>query len=284
MNARNTFISFIGLGSRTSVPALYQYLKLHPALILPDEPTNFFRDANVYAKGIAWYQSQFSEAREGVRAELALDYLSQAQSAGLIARTYPSAKLLAVIDNPLLSVRIEYVTAIQSKAISRQVSLAQFLKEHPEILLRARYGRQLVNYFSLYSHNDLLVLVAKDLQDDPLKSLYKVYNHLGLDSSFVPVALRHLVVVEEDEKKRPGLIKRSLIGLRHGIKAVINRIKLKVVTIKKVELTVVEIAKQVSMSAELRQFLVDYYRDDVKQLSSLLHRDFIVEWGFDRPV
>ncbi len=281
MHARHTAISFFGLGSHTAAPLLYSYIAEHPQACLPTEPTYFFSSAKVFAQGVAWYESQFGNCPPGtLRGELAHTYLANSQAASLIARTYPNAKLLAVIENPLVSVRVEYIEAVRSRRITRHVSLAEFLKKNPEVLLRARYGRQLVHYFSFYAPTDLLVLLAADVRSDLLKTVKTTYEHLGLDVAFVPLTLRHLVVVEEDDKKKPGRIKRAYRFLKTAIKTkyhtLVVKLKPKVVKTE----TAAQLAEKIELSPELQTFLKDYFREDVAKLSSLLHRNLSVQWGF----
>ncbi len=280
MHPRNTFLSFLGIGSHTAAPLLYTYVAENPGACLASKPTHFFSKTEVFAKGTTWYEAQFPKAKAGaLRGELAHNYLSNAATAGLIARTYPDAKLLAVIENPLVSVRVEYIEAIRSRQISRQTALAQFLKMRPEVLLRACYGRQLVPYFSYYSALDLLVWLASDIREDPLKAVRVTYEHLGLPADFVPLKLRHLVVAEDDEVRR-GLLKRSGRFVRELIRSGYGYL-VKITNQKPPPTeTASELARKLSLEPELEEYLKDYYREDVRQLSDLLHRDLLVEWGF----
>ena len=283
MPVRHTSVSFFGLGSQTAAPLIYTYIKEHPEVVTTESPTDFFADTAVFAKGIGWYESQFVVRGKlaKVKGELAPNYLMSTQAAGLIARTYPNAKLLAVVENPLVSVRVEYIEARTRGAISDKTSLTEFLRRNPEVVLRARYGRQLVSYFQYYAPTDLRVLVAKDVREDVLKAVTQTYEHLGLDPKFVPLSLRHLVVDEEDEKKKPGFIKRKIMLLRAGVKAVYRYINTHV-TPKKIKTeTATEQALALPLDPALEEKLKAYFRPDVAQLSALLHRNLLVEWGFE---
>jgi hypothetical protein len=282
MSIRNTRVSFIGLGSHTAAPLLYSYIEEHPEFAGTAGVTHFFSDAEVFAQGIAWYESQFVTTKtRTICGELAPAYLATSQAAGLIARTYPNARLLAVIENPLVSVRVEYVEAVRSGKLRKKTSLADFLTQYPEVLERARYGRQLIHYFSYYAPTDLLVLLAKDIRADKLAVIKKVYAHCGLSDSFVPVALRHLVVEEVDEKKKPGFIKRRIMAVKRLIKSgygILSRfMKPKEIATE----TAAELARKIELHPVLEKKLKAYFRDDVRQLSSLLHRNLSVEWGFE---
>jgi len=108
--------------------ALYAYIQNHSQVGLPKKETNFFSQTKVYSKGMEWYESLFPQDEiKTVRGELSNNYLANSQSAILIARTYPNAKLLAVVANPLLLVRIAYIEAPRAREISPKTSLAAYL-------------------------------------------------------------------------------------------------------------------------------------------------------------
>lgn len=286
MHAQHKLINFFGLGSRSAVPFLYTYLAEHPNITLSNLETKFFSDTKEFAKGVAWYEGHFTKSSESnICGELAYDYLESAEAALLIARTYPSARLLAVIENPLVSVRVEYIEARRASKISSAVSLSEFLKDNPEVMLKARYGRQLLHYFGLYAPNDFLVLLASDISSDTLASLARAYEHIGLDNSFVPIGLKHLIPEEEEDiKRRPGIIKRTYRLVKKNIKRFFSYVNYVLNPPKAmVELASV-VALKVPLSLELEQFLKDYYREDVKQLSALLHRNLSLEWGFSDEI
>lgn len=281
MHARKTLVNFFGLGVGTLAKQIYSYLRLHPEVYSPDISLNFFSDTKIYHQGIDWYESNFHSSSLGVkRGELANNYLGCIMAVPLIASTYPNAKLFAVIDNPLLAVRVAYVEALRNGFIKSDITLTQFLKQNPEILLRFCFGKHLTQYFSFYSHNDLLVLLASEISDDPIKNISILYKYLEIDHNFVPLILKHLLPEEEeDPKKRGGFIKRSIKFVIKFVKKNITNFLKRFRTSKEKPDAILLEAKEMVLSKELEQFLRDYYRQDVKVLSNLLHRNFNEEWG-----
>lgn len=283
MRAQRKLVSFFGLGSVFAAPLFYSYLKAHPQICVPETEIDFFSQPKLFAKGVDWYESNFGKCQTGmVYGELSGYYLQNAQAASLIARTYPNAKLLAVVENPLVSVRVAYIEARRAKLISPKISLALFLKQHPEVLLSARYGQQLTQYFGYYSPTDLLVVTAGDVRESPLTIIKNAYAYLGVNDNFVPSELKHLVPEEEiDPKKRPGIIKRIFKAVKQKISnqyhASLNYFHPKTVS---VETAAVE-ARALSLTPELEIYLKDYYRSDVAILSRLLYRNLGVEWEFE---
>jgi hypothetical protein len=282
MHARHNRISFIGLGSHTAAPLLYSYIQEHPECATPENPTHFFSDSKQFAAGVSWYEAQFVTTKmRTVCGELAHDYLIKSQAAGLIARTYPDAKLLAVIENPLVSVRVEYVEAVRGGRVRRHTTLAEFLIQNPEVLMRAKYGRQLAQYFAYYAPSDLFVYIAADIRNDLLSTVKQTYSYLGLSDTFVPLTLRHLVEEEVDEKNKPGFIKRRIMAMRKLVRVAYGLLT-KFVKPKEIQTeTASELARRLPLDIELEKKLKDYFRQDVAELSALLHRNLSVEWGFE---
>lgn len=282
MKAERKLISFIGLGSGSVALPIYSYIHDHPEVFVPDKDTRFFSEVKVFAKGIDWYEGNFSDCKQGqVCGELSSSYLENLHSAGLIAKAYPSAKLLVVIDNPVLMIKISYLEAKKSKLISDDVSPALFLKRYPEVLTRFRFGQKLTQYFSFYSHRDMLVLMGSEILSDRLRYIAVVYEHIGIDKNFVPLVLKSLVPIEEeDPKHRPWIIKRFFRFIFKVIKEIYKKVLKKLKPPETLPEKIIIDADKITLTPELENYLKDYYRSDVIILSSLLHRDMVEEWSF----
>lgn len=282
MRLRKKTVSFIGLGSAGLAEELYSYLKVHPEVYTLKEGTNFFSNPDIFAKGINWYESGFindTEIKKG--GELSSDYISSIFASGAIAKNYPDARLFAVIDSPLLAIKTYFLAAKLKGEIFSDTSLEHFLKRNPEILERCYFGKFLAHYFSYYSHNDLFIVTADEVNNEPLKMISSLYEFLGLDNKFIPVELQFLVPEEEeDPKKRGGIIKRSFKFLPKLIKKVYKFSVSKLKTKKQRSNILLNEAKSLEMSPKLEKFLKDHYRKDVAILSELLHRNFTEEWDF----
>lgn len=284
MKAQRRFVSFFGLGSVFAAPLFYSYLREHPQICVPENEIDFFSQPKLYTKGLDWYESQFGKCEAGiVYGELSGYYLKNAGAASLIARAYPNAKLFAVVENPVVSVKVAYIEAMRDKLIPTKMTLAAFIKQYPEVLRAALYGQQLVQYYSYYSPNDLWVVTAADVREDPLGITKKAYDYLGVDNTYAPQTLRHLIVEEEpDPKKRPGLIKRTIKWLRSTVVASYRKIINRLLPTKEIPVeTASQAARAMVIAPELETYLHNYYKADVAVLSRLLHRNLASEWGMD---
>lgn len=281
MRAQRKFISFIGLGSSGVSTALYSYIQNHSQVGLPKKETNFFSQTKVYSKGMEWYESLFPQDEiKTVRGELSNNYLANSQSAILIARTYPNAKLLAVVANPLLLVRIAYIEALRAREISPKTSLAAYIKQSPEVLSKGLQGAYLAQYYSYYATTDLLVLTNTEINEAPLAAIKKAYNHIGADPAFVPKSLTHLVVVDEDTVKKKGIIKRFFSAIKAMIKGAYLKVAYTISPPVLPEESLLSEAKRVKLSPELKAYLIKYYSEDAELLSRLLSENMLFKWGF----
>ena len=280
MNARRTKVSFFGLGVGGLAFYVYEYLRQHPEVYVPEEDINFFSDTKVYAKGIDWYENNFSAKEKKKFGELSYNYLGCVSAVPLIVRTYPNAKLFAVIANPLLAIKVVYLEAKMNGDISQDMTLVMFIKQYPEILIRFCFGKYLTQYFSYYSHNDLMVFMADEFIFDPIKNLSVLYKHLEIDPNFIPLTLKHLIPEEEeDPKKRGWIVKRAIKFIFKSIKKHYTNLARRLSVPKvKPESFLLE-AEKINLSPDLEKYLKDYYRSDVAILSNLLHRNFNEEWG-----
>lgn len=295
-------VSFIGLGGVASgSDFLYTYITAHSEVCVLQRPTNFFIDVHRYQRGLDWYEMHWQHCKAGKQhGECAMLYLAHAEAAERIARSYPQAKLLAVVCNPIDRVYYEYRRAQEQGTVTKQVTLARYIELHPEALTRGLFGQHLQTYFDLYSPLQLYVAVHEDRYDDPIAYVQNVYRFLELTHvDFVPRPLRRFVQVDEDEHHphRPWWWR-----LGYRLVAPIRWLRLDVVTrllwrrlIRPYwpakwrlhwqthkQVATIPRPEAVPIDPELRQLLVEYYAGDVYRLSLLLHRDLNAEWDIPR--
>ncbi len=291
-------VSFVGIGGQSSgSDFLYTYLHAHPETCIPTKATDFFSDARRYARGIAWYEDRFSKCRSGrKKGECSSHYLGNKAAAERIAQSYPQAKLLAVVCNPLERLYHEYQRAIKVGTITEKVSLARYIELHPESLTRGLFGAQLEVYFGLYSPLQLYVAVHEDRYDDPIAYVQNVYRFLEIDESFVPKELRPFVTIDPDNPPPKPLWWRIIRVFLAPLRWVrLDRVAYFI--IKMLRPYVLKVLRQagllsskdqpnkkpaaddVPIPESLRSVLHEYYLGDVRILSRILKRDLVHEWG-----
>lgn len=277
-------VDFIGLGAQKAGTSwVYACLYEHPEVCIPQKEIHFFsRDR--YKKGQGWYESQFASCAVGCKhGEFSTSYLYEPGTAEKIARDYPDVKLIAIVRNPIDRAYSQYRNAIKAGEISKQTSFKQYLQHVPSAREQGLYAKQLARYFRYFSSLQLLVLVYEDSKEDPLAFIKSIYEHVEIDSEFVPKFLRQHVNVERTprfvfidrlmHRMAEGVRKMGLHKLVFWVKASGLPERVRNINTQPPPL------QQAKMTDEERKELAAYFKKDVAALSSLLHRDMSAEWN-----
>ena len=277
-------IDFIGLGAQKAGTSwLYTCLYEHPEICAPQKEIHFFsRDR--YAKGLAWYESQFARCEEGTKkGEFSTSYLSTPGTAERIVKDCPTAKLIAIIRNPIDRAFSQYRNAIKAGEINKNISFDEYLKHEPSAKEQGLYGKQLFRYFEYVSIQDLLVMVYEDIEKDPLAFIKTVYEHIGVDPEFVPKSLRSRVNVARTP--RFVLIDRAMHKVAEGLRKIgLDKI---VWFVKKSGATDAirgintEHTEPGAISDETLKELRQFFEKDTRYLSGIMQRDLSGEWGIE---
>ena len=293
-------VQFIGLGaSHSGSDFIYTYIAEHPEVCVIKKNTRFFAKKELFSKGIGWYEAHFAGCKSGkIRGECSTSYLFSKLAPKRISQTYPDAKLFAVVSNPIDRLCREFRMLKKRGLIDKSYTLLEYLERHPEMLQAGLYAKSLQNYFEYYSPINMYIAVHEDRYENPIEYVQKIYDFIGVRKNFVPKALRGFVVEDEEVQKKSFLqILFSIILFPFklfGIVAIIKKTlrltgldkKITKLLSKKSEDTAIykplperasRLVKE-CVSPELYALLSDYYYQDVKELSVLLHRNLNEEW------
>ena len=279
---RDNKVDFIGIGAQKSATSwIAKCLSVHPEVFVADcKETHFFSDDEKYSKGINHYHEYFinSNSNQFV-GEYSTSYLTSRKAAERIKLYSPNIKLIVCLRNPVDRAFSHYLH-LTFKSDNKTVdsgSLRDAIKTQPDIIENGMYGKSLSHYFKLFPVNNILVLFYEDIQKDSRDFIKRVYDFIGVDSSFTPSFLniryntsdaRSSVYFKKVNKiyfaLKKNVFGRSLIkSLRRiGINALmvdstLGRLK----------------TNQIKMSESDRDFIYDIYRDDINKLSDLLGID-----------
>jgi hypothetical protein len=227
------------------------------------------------------YERLFQAAREETAiGEASAAYLWSSTAAANIHARLPQAKIIMILRDPaerafsqylhLLSVGFTGATFrrhIEACALGGECKLSityPFL----EIGL---YHQQVKRFLDLFPPSRLRIYWYEDAWRDPAKLLADVYRFLDVDAGFQPdLSLR------THQRRAPRfvtlhhLLKSS--GLWYPSKSLIP-----VGALARLRKLVFRSGRSLVMDSADRQYLVDYYRDDIHRLSTLLDRD-LTHW------
>jgi hypothetical protein len=198
---------------------LYEYLRRHPQVYLtwPKEIEFFARD-EIYANGIEWYASFFSEAEPNqVCGEGSVIYTLWPhfpESAARIARWLPQVKLIYIMRHPVERAYSYYVQVFKNalltqasgrkseslpktfeevikpkdiQAIKTPVPQPDIIdshlpKQNPDLYLDGSdYMKQIEQYLRFFPRDQFLFLLLDDLNQKPTDTIQKIFNFIGVD-------------------------------------------------------------------------------------------------------
>ena len=219
--SRKEILDFIVIGAgKSGTTSLHEYLRTHPAVHVPADKEQPFFDQDVsVANGLAWFLDQeFGDAPiDRLWGKVTPQYLEGAPVPGsrasdasedippewIIPRrihtALPDAKLVAILRDPVdrcvSSYRMGRLRGEETRPFDEVVDLAL----QPEALELGRhdswslsgfvtggeYARLLAPYRELFG-DQLLIFLTDDLNRDPRGLLAALFEHLGIDATFVP--------------------------------------------------------------------------------------------------
>lgn len=219
--------NFLVIGApRCGTSSLARCLRGHPEVFLatPMELRFFDRE---YERGLSWYSGHFA----GVDGETAVgeaspSYLYRAEAVERMADAVPSARLIAVLRDPVARAYSHYW--MERMRGRERRSFAQAVDDElsggasrpglsgPDAMAYLDLGRylgQLERVCEHYPRSSLLVQVFDDVVADPVESYRSVCRFLSVADTFVPALLGTAV--------NPSVAFRSL-GLRRLAKRLPN--------------------------------------------------------------
>ena len=192
-----------------------------------------------------------------------------------IAERVPHARILLILRDPAeraFSQYLHYVSLGHVSTSFRQHILAslnpgdKFNRYHPFLEI-GLYAEHLQRYFAVFPRNQIRIWLYEDTLAQPQIFHRQVMEFLNVDPNFVPdVSKRyHEVLVPKllgitQHMRRTGAWRR----LRDTIPAPLRPLLRKVAYRQR---------RTVRLAPKDREFLIDYYKDDIHRLQQLLDRD-----------
>jgi hypothetical protein len=301
---------FIVGNPKCGTTALYEMLVKHPQVFLPavKEP-NFFssewQKSSSPAESLDDYRRLFDAATPSQRVgEASAFYLSSTKAPGAIHEIRPSARIIAILREPAAFLRSLHLQLLQSdieteQDLRRALALEDRRRRGEAIpgtagnwsrrLLYSdylRYAEQLQGYASLFSPEQMLVLIYDDFRDDNAEVVRQVLRFLDLDD-MVPVTATESNPTERVRLRRLNhaiyaVAREQGSGARavkKAVKAVMPRRLRQYLWQRRRRLIYSEPPPPDSeLSAEIRV----RFKPEVIALSEYLDRDLVSLWGYDK--
>jgi hypothetical protein len=287
---------FIVGAPKSGTTALYQYLRAHPDIFMPDakEPHYFAPDlhSTKFIRDRGEYLALFSEAGETrMVGEASVYYLYSRQAASEIHRFEPMARIIVMLRNPadmLYSLHSQAVYSgyedlsdfgealaaeIDRKAGQRIPGFCHF----PQGLLYreiGRYAAQVKRFLDAFGRDQLHFIFFQDFSDASAESYRRCLGFLGVESSF-DVEFERVNPNKQIRSTRLQHLAAKHTRLRATFKRFfpkfygrLYRLFYRVNT---------SVKQRPRMDPELRERLLTEFAEDADELSRLLGRD-LSEW------
>ena len=299
---------------KSGTTALYEMLRSHPQIFMPDlkEPRFFASDLRSRFQGrlpdgapraalpetLDEYLALFAAAAPGQRVgESSPSYLRSAMAARLIAEAQPGARIIAILREPASFMRSLHLELVQNH-VEREQDLRRALandelagegspSQLPRYSDRVSYVEQLRRYHAVFPAEQVQVLIYDDFRADNEATVRRVLRFLDVDdaSPIAPVEANPTVRVRS--VRVDGMV-RALQGgqgpLLRGTKSAVKALtpaRLRGDAVRALRRGVIY-GRPDPVDEELMLALRRRFRTEVVTLSEYLGRDLVTLWGYDR--
>ena len=293
-----TMPNFLVIGAgKSGTTSLYNYLKQHPQIYMsPVKEPRFFAlegkgidfngpgDKKALGSSITDIEA-YHRLFDGVTDETAVGeasplYLYSSRAPGRIANHVPGAKLIAVLRDPAERAYSGFLHLVRD-GLEPLDNFARALEEE-EARIESNYAphwhykaggfyyTQLSRYLERFDRDSIRVYLYEDLKADPLGVVRDIFGFLSVEKRFVPdISLRHNAGGVPRDKRLHAFLTGSS-PLRAALKPLIPAGVRRNLSsnLKKRNLQ-----EPPPLTPEVRQKLIEAYREDILKLQSLLRRD-----------
>ncbi len=288
--------NFLVIGAaRSGTTALYYYLKQHPQIYMSafKEPRFFaYEGQKLDFRGpsgrkvsqkvitdIEAYQALFQAVSNEIAiGEASTEYLRNPRAPERIRHHIPNAKLIAILRNPADRAYAAYLMQVRegrepcnnfAQALQEEETRTQNNWAFGHYLGGGFYYTQLKRYFDLFNQNQIKVYLNEDLNTNAPVLLNDIFQFLGVDQTFLPdLSVRYNVSGAPKNK----LLHALMIGLKPvkpALKTLLpTGLGNKLIT----QYSQYNLVKP-QLSPEVRQLLIETYREDILKLQDLIERD-----------
>lgn len=218
--------------------------------------------------------------------EATASYLWSATAAANIAARIPQARVIIILRNPVDRAYSQYLQMLTTGVFrgSFRELLTTSLDCRDQrlgitwpLLEYGRYAAQIERYFREFPRSQIHISYYEELQRSPQTLLASLFTFLGVDPGFVPdLSQRH------HEPAIPRLNGLAYLLKKSGAWPYLRRLAPIPLGPRMRSLAMRSRGSLQILPAD-REFLVDYYRDDIAGLATLLARDFSHWLDTDEP-
>ncbi len=299
--------NFLIIGAaKSGTTSLYAYLKQHPDVYMSPikEPKFFAVDeggivesvgkrgryvSKSYVNTLADYQALFKDARtEKARGEASPPYLYEPEAVRRIKRHLPDAPLIAILRHPVDRAYSAFLHQTR-EGLEVYDGFAEALRAEPGRIeegwaslyhyrTMGLYAEQLERYYDAFDRDQIHVYLYDDLQRDAAGVTQDIFRVLGIDDTFLPDTLTRHNISGVPKNKLLHRVHHFLKGsTRSGLKELGKRVLPRSMR-GNVKRQLVRTLREKNLEKppllpEVRESLLESYREDITKLQTLIGRD-----------
>lgn len=201
-----TVPNFFIIGAhKAGTTSLYNYLRAHPKVFMPDEkePVHLtrpdFEDDAVQREYLALFDDAGDAVAVGEACTRKAWFPLFTGAPERIARLAPEARIIYLLRDPVDRMRSQYVDAVASGREPHD--LVRALLIGAQYSYPSLYALQLEQYLRVLDREQVLLVTSENLRDDRTATLASIYRFLG-----VSTGVAHAVGIDEEHNR--GDVKR----------------------------------------------------------------------------
>ncbi|HMD56067.1 MAG TPA: sulfotransferase [Solirubrobacteraceae bacterium] len=291
---------------KSGTTALYEMLRRHPQIYMPElkEPRFFDSDLHsvartsansgrpeTYGEYLALFEGAAPEQRIG---EASASYLRSVLAASAIAAAQPRARCIAILREPASFVRSLHSQLVQEhvereKDLRRAVAGEEIVRDGRTVRRYSdhiRYVEQLRRFHEAFPSEQVLVLIYDDFRGENEATVRKVLRFLEVDDS-APIEVLEANPSVAVRSLRMDSVVRGIYGGRSPVTRAMKG-AVKALTPERVHGSALATVRrrlvyrsQEPADERLMRELRTRYQGEVVALSEYLDRDLVSLWGYD---
>ena len=290
---------------KSGTTALYEMLRRHPQIFMPDlkEPRFFASDLRPLMGSDAAlpatfedYTALFESAAEGQRVgEASPSYLRSRVAAARISDVNPDARIIAILREPASLVRSLHLQLLKEHVetetdLRKAVACEQRMRGGLPVRRysdHVDYVEQLRRYRATFPAEQLLILIYDDFRLDNAATIRTVLRFLDVDSAAATLSVEANPSVRIRARRLDGLVRALYSG--DGAAARAARDTLRTLLPKRLRgeplaamRRRVLYGRPAEADEDVMRELRVRFKGEVVALSEYLGRDLVNEWGYDR--
>lgn len=272
--------NFIVLGGhKCGTSSLHFYLNQHPDIFMPERKgTDILSHINTLAwesrdvKNLERYQNLFADKKENqIAGEVSSVYFKKERVCQTIKNLFEDVKLLMILRNPVDRAWSNFNVVNTNNTNSKNFNVL----ENPRMLAKGNYSQYIKMYCENFPDQEIKFLIFEKMVNKQHQQAFfaDLFNFLEIDSNFQPdtnVIMRKGGTRTNSSFKK-AVFRNNKIRLALGtlLKPFTNSEQRRLLSIKAQNM----LTKKVKLAPELRQELINYYREDIFKLQDLIQQD-----------